>query len=136
MFLLGQAMTDECVCPKHHCIDKDGYPRVKWQKKLWRLNRLMWYLSFGEIPIGQVVAHSCNNKSCVNQNHFYLTTSQINSTHAARDGLYKPYTRFKQEDLLTMWNLYNIEGWTQQAIADQFQTSQTAISSCLKRYER
>ena len=79
----------DCVCPTHIYRDKDGYPRAKHQGRLWRLNRLIWTLSYGEIPDGKVVGHTCNNTGCINITHLYLTTSHENSTHAARDGLYR-----------------------------------------------
>ena len=129
-------MKDNCICPDHHFLDKDGYPRVKYQGKLWRFNRLIWFLSFGNIPKDMVVAHHCNNKQCVNPNHFYLTTSQINSTHAARDGLYKPRTKYSETDIALMHDLYYINKYTQQEIADVFKTHQTTISDCIRRYLR
>lgn len=129
-------MQDKCITPTHHGLDKDGYPRVKYQGKLWRLNRLIWTLSFGEIPKDQVVAHKCNNKSCVNPNHFYLTTAKQNSSDAARDGLYKPYTKYTDFDIALMHDLYYINQYTQQQIADVFNTHQTTISDCIRRYKR
>ena len=129
-------MRDDCILPEHHYKDKDGYPRVKYHGKVWRLNRLIWTLSFGDIPKDMVVAHYCNNKGCINPHHFYLTTSQINSTHAARDGLYKPYTKYSDVDIALMYDLYYINNYTQQEIAKVFNTHQTTISDCLRRHLR
>ncbi|SRR6266404_1921173 len=38
----------------------------------------------GEIPTGMVVAHSCDNKPCVNPNHLELKTNGENQTDAYR----------------------------------------------------
>ena len=81
-------MIVDCIYTKDVALDKDGYPRIKWKKKMWRLNRLIYTFTNGSIPEGMVVGHKCNNKGCINANHLYLTTAQENSTHAARDGLY------------------------------------------------
>jgi hypothetical protein len=130
---------DNCICPDHHHKDKDGYPRVKWQKKMWRLNRLMWYLSFGEIPIGQVVAHTCNNKGCINPKHFYLTTPQQNSTDAAKDGLYvtgKQHPLFKHSvETAAAYQRY-LNGESQQKIADDLGISQSSLSARFIRYKQ
>lgn len=126
-----------CICPEHHQKDKDGYPRVKYDSRTYRLNRLQWKLCFGEVPKDRVVAHKCNNKGCINPEHLYLTTSQENSTDAARDGLYlkgedHPKTKWKDAEILHMLKLYN-EGNTQQTIADLYGISQSRVCECIKR---
>lgn len=130
-----------CICPTHHSIDKDGYPRVKHQAKLWRLNRLIWTLLYGPLPVGQVVAHHCNNKGCVNPEHFYLTSPQQNSIDAARDGLYRRgedhhKTRWSKEELEEMNTLYYEFGHTQADIGDSFGITQSRVSECLRRYKK
>ena len=129
-------MIGDCIVPTHHYRDKDGYPKVKHKNKVWRLSRLIWTLLYGPIPKDQVVAHNCNNKGCVNPKHFYLTTAAINSTHAARDGLYKPYTKYSDDDLDLMYSLYYNNHYTQWEIAKVFNTNQSTISSCIRRYKR
>lgn len=131
----------DCICPEHHYKDRDGYPRVKWAKRLWRLNRLIWFLSFGEIPKGLVVAHKCNNKGCINPEHFYTTTPENNSSDAARDGLYPKgadnhRVRWSDEEIDHMHTLYHIEGFTQQEIGDMFGITQGRVSECIKRADR
>lgn len=131
----------DCIVPQHGHKDKDGYPRCKHQGRLWRLNRLIYTLSFGEIPEGKVVAHKCNDKGCVNPHHFYLTTHQQNSTDAARDRLYKQgadhyKTKRSDAECQEMWYLYHTEHLSQQAIGDIFGITQSRVSECIRRAQR
>lgn len=131
-------MQDNCVVPKGFIFDKDGYPRFKSGKRIYRVNRWLWEKVHGELDTNLVVAHRCNNKSCINSNHFYLTTKEKNSTDAARDGLYPiedTHHNFKKE-LVTMelYKRYN-NGESQQAIADDVGISQSALSARFLRYK-
>ena len=130
-------MTGDCVYTTDVILDKDGYPRVKHQQRMWRLNRLIFTFVHGEIPEGMVVGHSCNNKGCINPNHLYLTTPKQNSTDAARDGLYrtgriKEELKKADEDWLLICRMYHDEGMSQQAIADVYGTYQSRISEIIR----
>lgn len=137
MLLWVVVMIDDCIYTTGVSVDKDGYPRVKHGRKLWRLNRLMYTLVHGEIPAGMVVGHICNHKGCINVRHLYLTTPEENSTHAARDGLYK--TGFKNEYLKLAVNdkeiickMYYEQGFTQKAIGELYSISQTRVSEIIR----
>lgn len=131
--------SDQCILTKDVYLDKDGYPRVKHDKRLWRLNRLIYTYTYGEIPIGMVVAHKCNNPGCINPRHFYATTPEKNSTDAARDKLYftghhNPHLKKAEEDLDLIWHLYNSYHWTQEMIGRRYKIHQTRVSELLKGY--
>jgi hypothetical protein len=133
-------MTDDCIYTKDVVLDKDGYPRIKWKKKLWRLNRLIYTLSNGQIPEGMVVGHKCNNKGCINANHLYLTTAQENSTHAARDGLYFNGYHNKNiesaaKDWLHVCEMYHVQGYSQKSIGKMYDVSQARISEVLRKHK-
>ena len=134
-----RAMQDNCVVPKGFLFDKDGYPRFKSGGRLYRVNRWLWEKVNGSLDPDLVVAHSCNNKSCINTNHFYLTTSKQNSSDAARDGLYlteERHPKFKLEmETMVLYKRYN-NGESQQAIADDVGISQSALSARFIRYKR
>ena len=131
-------MIGECLVPTNVVFDKDGYPRFKWKRRLWRMNRFMWHTVYGEIPEGMVVAHKCNNKGCINPTHFYLTTPQQNSTDAARDGLYQTgasHHNFKAtEDIVKLiLHKYHVLHLSQDVIAKELGFSQSHISHIITR---
>lgn len=130
-----------CIISKDRATDKDGYPRVKHQGKGWRLHRLIYTFCYGNIPEKQVVAHKCNNKSCINPEHLYLCSPQQNSSDAARDGLYKSGSQngnynknleLARKDHETILHMYCIQKLSQRAIAQVYGVHQGRISEILK----
>jgi hypothetical protein len=133
-------MTDDCIYTTDVVLDRNGYPRVKWSKRLWRLNRLLYTFAHGNIPEGKVIGHTCNNKGCINIHHLYLTTAGENSTHAARDGLY--FTGFHNKELEEASNdwlrisiLYHEQGLSQQTIADMYGVYQVRVSEIIRKHK-
>lgn len=101
----------------------------------------MWTLVNGCIPDNTVVAHDCNNKSCINTNHMYLCTAAVNSSHAARDGLYRsgdkhPNMLRTDAQCEEMWELYNTQGMAQEAIGKVYGISQVRVSECIRRVNK
>lgn len=134
-------MQGDCIVPTATHRDADGYPRLKWNKRFWRMNRMMWTIVNGDIPEGQVVAHKCNNKGCINTNHMYLCSHQQNSTHAARDGLYlsgKDHPKFRATPKIVeeMVRLYNDEGMSQTEIGKRFGFGQPHVSLLIRTHKQ
>src|SRR6266436_1424728 len=113
---------------------KNGYGVWKKSGPDHYVHRSIWRKSFGEIPKGFYICHSCNNKACCNINHLYLATPKGNSSDAIRDGLYK--TRELHGRAKLTWNNIseirnNSKAETQQCLADRFGVCQTTISRIL-----
>ena len=131
-------MNNECTFTTDVPLDKDGYPRAKYSSRMWRLNRLIYKFVYGGLQDGDVVGHSCNNKGCINPNHLYKTTASENSTHAARDGLYKtkdehPKAKITSEIADEIRDVYSYGSCSQKFLADKFGISQSVVSSIIRK---
>lgn len=67
-----------CIKCISHCIDQDGYTRIRYNGKHDRLFRVLYTLKHGEIPKGKVIRHMCNNPWCVNVEHLKIGTQKDN----------------------------------------------------------
>lgn len=79
------------------------YPRIMWNNKPRRGNRLVWELIYGPITNNQHVLHHCDESLCLNYQHMYLgsprdngrdcssrnRTYNGNKTHCPRGHAYK-----------------------------------------------
>lgn len=131
-------MTDDCIVPQNATNDIEGYPRLRWNKRIWRMNRMMWTIVNGDIPQDTVVAHHCNNKGCINTNHMYLCSHHQNSSDAARDELYRsgldhPRSKVTPEIADEMSRLYHDMNVTQASIGVMYGFSQSQVSSIIRK---
>jgi hypothetical protein len=130
-------MTGDCIYTTDVLLDKDGYPKVKHQGKLWRLHRLIFTYVNGKIPEGKVIGHACNNKGCINPNHLYLTTAAENSTQAKKDGLYKTgvnnvRAKLTEEQVIELRRAYYEDGVSQDSLALKYDLSQSTVSAIVR----
>lgn len=64
-----------------------------WKKSPYKAHRLAYELLIGEVPLGAVVRHKCDNPRCVNPEHLELGTQRDNLRDAAARGRLNPISR-------------------------------------------
>lgn len=65
--------------------DKDGYGYL-YIGKLLRAHRVAYFLAHGQPDVNMLVAHKCDNPSCVNPNHLKLADHKWNMRDRNKKG--------------------------------------------------
>lgn len=87
-----QRIAAKSVADEHGCLnwtgslDSSGYARVGYQKRNWKASRVAWTMINGPIPVGLQVLHKCDNRRCVNVDHFFLGTNSENMADMVSKG--------------------------------------------------
>ena len=68
---------------------KNDYPSMHYRQRTARVTRVMFMLTYGEIPKGLYVCHRCDNPLCVNPDHLFLGTQKHNMRDAVLKGRIK-----------------------------------------------
>jgi hypothetical protein len=55
-----------------------GYGRFWLNGRLWRAHRIAYELTYGPIPAGLMVCHTCDNPPCCRPEHLFPGTSLVN----------------------------------------------------------
>ncbi len=72
-----------------HKPNSNGYSLIRKYGKRTSIHRFIYEQCFGEIPLGLVVRHKCDNKSCINPEHLLIGTRQDNVNDAIERNRYK-----------------------------------------------
>ncbi|KKK48266.1 hypothetical protein LCGC14_3146880, partial [marine sediment metagenome] len=143
-----------CWIWKRGCF-ANGYGQCVYQGKHWKAHRLAWVLSFGIIPDGGLVLHSCDNKRCVNPNHLFVGSQKDNIQDAlmkgrmatgGRNGAYtKPESRVRNlgegngsaklswVQIHMIRKQYASGGVSQEVLGKEFGVSQTTVGEIIRR---
>ena len=67
-----------------------GYGFISIGARLFRVHRLIWQLSYGDVPQGLNVLHKCDNPPCIKLEHLFLGTPKDNTRDAMLKGRFRP----------------------------------------------
>ena len=119
-----------------------GYGQFAWASQYGReapkgAHRCAWEMTFGAIPKGQSVLHSCDNPGCVNPSHLFLGTHDDNMADAVAKGRYRRARPRRRK--LTTEQVLNIrqrvaigQRGTANAVAREFGVSRAYISRLMR----
>lgn len=117
------------------CILEDGYGQTRMNMQKHRTHRLAYQLTYGLIPDGLQVLHTCDNTKCCNPNHLWIGTTQDNT----QDKITKGRARYLQGEELPQTKLTRVQAeeikrllsnkkYTEGQLSIMFNISRGAIS--------
>lgn len=119
---------------------KEGYGmlRVPGDRSYKRAPRIAWLLTYGEIPDGMLIRHTCDNPPCVRPSHLLVGSTVDNVGDKVSRGRQLKGEQVSNavltgDDVITIRNLYSTGRWTHQELAAMFGVSQTPIALLLNR---
>lgn len=139
--IIFEQQPNGCIHCISHCKDDFGYTRIKYNGKQERLFRVIYMLTYGDIPEGMVIRHKCDNPACCNINHLEIGTIQENiSDMITRNRYAKSHPNIKGEKngqhKLTLQQVNEIRNSkeSQRNLAKKYNVSRTTISN-IKNYK-
>jgi hypothetical protein len=101
-------------------------------------HRYAWERTNGPIPRGMHVCHTCDVKLCVAVEHLFLGTNAENRADSVRKGRTSKgvrhyLARFTEDDVREIRARYAVGDISQQALAEQYGTTQTNIGHVVRR---
>lgn len=82
---IKKADGSECI-EWQGSLHQDGYGHLTYQSKYWLAHRLAWTLANGQIPDGDCVCHTCDNRRCCNVDHMFLGSHSDNMADMRNKG--------------------------------------------------
>ena len=117
--------------------NRTGYGQFRFEGKIVKAHRFAYASTYGQIPNGLFVCHSCDTPLCVNPSHLFLGTDFDNKADMYRKkrhvfGCKHPNAVLNTETVLAIRKAVN-EGISQRTIAKMFNTQRSQVSLIANR---
>lgn len=120
-----------------------GYGVTTYQGKQISAHRAAWAKANGRLPLkGMVIAHNCDNPSCINPSHLKECTQKENLADMRKRGRDKPpkgeingQSKLTQSDVQKIRELYKSGNYLLKELAKMFQIS-LSQASAIKTYRK
>jgi hypothetical protein len=108
-----------------------GYGQMKIKDRGILAHRFSYELHIGKIPDGLCVCHHCDNRACVNPNHFFLGTNADNTRDRDQKGRkalgeHNGKSKLTERDVIKIKNMLP-GGMSASEIARQFNSASNTI---------
>jgi hypothetical protein len=110
-----------------------GYGRFWFNNKSHLAHRFAWVLKNGEIPINQIVCHSCDNRICVNSQHLWLGSHLDNARDRVNKGRSNHFPKTlpnEIEELIA--ELFYTTDITQKELSIRYNVTQALIGKIIR----
>ena len=142
--LLLSHVLSKCERQENGCLDwkegaiRNGYGRTQIEGEHWLVHRLVWTLTFGPIPNGLCVLHSCDRPQCCEITHLWLGPNRDNSADMVAKDRQAKGSAIGQSKLTAfkVWQVRKIISlgyFSDQEIADIFDVTAPAIRAIRNR---
>jgi len=115
--------------------DKDGYGRHvdRWYRVHGKsgTHQLSYICHNGPIGSDDHVCHSCDNPTCINPDHLFLGSNQINMTDKVLKG--RQHTKLTEAQVHDIRSRYATDYYTQAELAPDYGVSEETIRCVVNR---
>lgn len=108
-------------------LNRGGYGKFYYEGKQEPAHRVAYILFKGEIPEGRWILHKCDNRKCVNPDHFFLGDCKDNIKDMDKKGRRGTKSKLTYAQVEEIKKLLEVR-YSQQYIAKMFGVYQTTIS--------
>lgn len=124
--------TDTCWLWDSYC-DEQGYGKLSYQNHDTYAHRVAFEITYGPIPQGMVVRHTCDNPTCCNPQHLLLGTPADNVRDAMNRDRLGFMTSAQKSDIISEYATGTI---SQRKLAYKHNVSRGSIAHLLRGQDK
>ncbi len=135
-----EAMVDRSAGPAgchpwRGFVKEGGYGSFRGGARTVGAHRAAWEFSYGDIPLGMLVCHTCDNKACVNTLHLFLGSNQDNVSDMVSKGRQARGERISSltaPQVSEMRRRYSAGETSQSALAAEYEIEQAHVGRIVR----